>query len=53
MKHLPVIFAFLAGATVASAVFGYYLVITQIEMAVNYVSMADGEVRVSERILTT
>ena len=51
MKHLPVILAFLAGATVASAVWGVLLVRCQIEMATNYVSMADGEVRVSERIL--
>jgi hypothetical protein len=52
MKHLSVILAFLAGATVASAVLGYYLVQTQIESAVNYVSMADGECRVSERVLS-
>ena len=51
MKLLPVILAFLAGATVASGVWGYYLVTTQVESAVNYMSMADGECRVGERIV--
>jgi hypothetical protein len=52
MKHLGIILAFLAGVAVASGVWGYYLVTTQIEMAVNYVSMADGEANISEHILS-
>jgi hypothetical protein len=52
MKHLPIILAFLAGVAVASAVWGYYLVTTQIEMAATYVSMDDEQAMISERVLS-
>ena len=52
MKLLPVILAFLAGAIIASAVWCVLLVRCQIEMAANYVTMADGECRVGERIVS-
>jgi len=52
MKLLPVILAFLAGAIIASAVWCVLLVRCQIEMAANYVTTADGECRVGERIVS-
>jgi hypothetical protein len=52
MKHLSVILAFLAGVVVTSAVLGYYLVTTQIEMAATDVSMDDEQAMISERILS-
>jgi hypothetical protein len=52
MKHLPVVLAFLVGATIASAVWAVLLVRCQIEMAVNYVSMADGEAKAGEHVLS-
>ena len=52
MKPSCVIFGFIAGAAVASVIWCVFLVRCQIEMAAMDVSMAYGEAKISERILS-
>lgn len=49
--YVPVILAVLAGAVIASAVWGYYLVNCQIELADTNLELCAEQAHISERIL--
>ncbi|HTV41758.1 MAG TPA: hypothetical protein VMF08_14345 [Candidatus Sulfotelmatobacter sp.] len=51
MKYAPVVLAFLAGAVIASAVWGYYLVKCQVELATTTLELSAEQAHISERIL--
>lgn len=52
MKYVPIILAFLAGVTVASAIWGHYLVQTQMELAVQTMFVSDADAKIGEQMLS-